>query len=423
MIIGSVALFVNTVSADPGDNEIYATPDNNGHIEVGNTFNITFNMTINTAINSIGLDNLTFDNKVSGTGTPTQGDVLTNGQVVFWNYTDWSTNAQYYVAPLAYWANNETTNTTTGEICNTTWHALLCGISYINITEGGTSNGATDVSTNFHNTTVTIYPADPVSPSATAYGASQINLTWTKGQGAYQTAIVAKQNSLPASYSDGAVVYNNTDTHYEHSGLSGSEHWYYRFYSWNSTASLLSLENTTADAQTESGAVVISSFLSSHNQRHCVDWVNHSVNVVNATSVFLNITCADSTDLSINITQNHSGNYYWCNRTFDNGASPGGPPYGWPEYGNGSYVAKIYAVGESDSGESSTLNFYIYPNADVTMNNQTSAADLSQIVGGNWMGSGANRFCVEDTNGNGQVSAADLSYVVNAANWMWAGGT
>ena len=169
----------------------------------------------------------------------------------------------------------------------------------------------------------------------------------------------------------------------------------------------------------ESSTLELSNFQISHNQRHCVDWINFTVDGANVSYVFLNITTADSTELSINITQNNSGSTYWSNRTFDNGAVSGGLPYGWPEYGNGTYTVNVYAYNDVNSTESSPLTFIIYPTADVTMNNMTWTEDVSAIFGDNWTGSGDDRFCIHDVNGNGQVWTDDISYIFADANWQW----
>ncbi|MHA1289206.1 MAG: hypothetical protein ACTSPB_17600, partial [Candidatus Thorarchaeota archaeon] len=195
MLAISVLLsFSIPVSADQIDNDVWVLPENDGHVEMGDTFNVTFNITINEEINSIGLDNVTFTQSiVNGTGTVVQGDALVGGSTVTWITTDWSTNDAGYASPLATWAKTAGTNNSAGVICNTTWNAIAVGVACINFTDAcGTSYGATDKGTVFHNGTVYVHPAHPVSPSATAYSASQINHTWTKGAGADRTVIVAK---------------------------------------------------------------------------------------------------------------------------------------------------------------------------------------------------------------------------------------
>jgi len=104
------ALFIIVLGAD-GDNEIWVNPSDT-HITIGDSPWVSFNLSIDTAVNSIGLDNVTYEpaGRMTGTGTPSQGDVLTGGLDVFWNYTDWSTNSDGYAAPLCYWARDAVTN-------------------------------------------------------------------------------------------------------------------------------------------------------------------------------------------------------------------------------------------------------------------------------------------------------------------------
>jgi len=168
MLAISVLLsFSVPVSADQIPNESYAliVPSgyaswnditNIGHVEMGDTFNVTFNITINENINGIGLDNVTFTQTViNGTGTVVQGDALTGGSTVSWITTDWSTNDQGYAAPLCSWARTDGTNNSEGVICNTTWNALSVGIGFVNLTSAClTTYGVDVVDTNWHNGTV-----------------------------------------------------------------------------------------------------------------------------------------------------------------------------------------------------------------------------------------------------------------------------
>ena len=149
----------------------------------------------------------------------------------------------------------------------------------------------------------------------------------------------------------------------------------------------------------------------SHGQRHCLDWINFTTNVTNAESVYLNITDAFGNSTNESITANNSGTLYWKNNSM-----------GWR--GNGTYSVFVYASNATSDNKSSTVDFYIYPPADVGMNNYTTVADISMITGGgNWGQSGSPRFCVEDVNGNGAVTVADISAVTAPGCWGWSGGT
>jgi len=74
-------------------------------------------------------------------------------------------------------------------------------------------------------------PVEPDTLVATG-GYQQVNLSWNKGTGSDNTTITAKQGSYPANRADGTVVYDNTGTSANHTGLGDGEHWYYRAWSW-----------------------------------------------------------------------------------------------------------------------------------------------------------------------------------------------
>jgi hypothetical protein len=65
----------------------------------------------------------------------------------------------------------------------------------------------------------------------------QINLTWTKGVGVDKTIVVRKAGSYPTSISDGLVIYNNTGTKVNDTGLGPGALYYYKAWSWQGTVS------------------------------------------------------------------------------------------------------------------------------------------------------------------------------------------
>ncbi len=75
-------------------------------------------------------------------------------------------------------------------------------------------------------------PDEPSGFSATSVSDSEIDLAWTKGDGADNTVIRGKIGSYPVSVSDGVEVYNDSGNSCAHSGLSTGEHWYYRAWSY-----------------------------------------------------------------------------------------------------------------------------------------------------------------------------------------------
>lgn len=60
----------------------------------------------------------------------------------------------------------------------------------------------------------------------------QLNLAWTKGDGADRTVIIKKQDSYPADRTDGTIVYNGTASSYEDGAVTTGNHYYYRAWSY-----------------------------------------------------------------------------------------------------------------------------------------------------------------------------------------------
>jgi hypothetical protein len=93
-------------------------------------------------------------------------------------------------------------------------------------------------------------PNPPSSFTATPYNRTRIDVSWTKGTYATYTYIEAKLNSYPSSRTDGTNIYNNTGSSYLHTGLSQSQHWYYRAWSWNTTDHVWSTTYSYVDTTT-----------------------------------------------------------------------------------------------------------------------------------------------------------------------------
>jgi hypothetical protein len=88
-------------------------------------------------------------------------------------------------------------------------------------------------------------PSDaPQSFTATSYSDTRIDITWTKPSGATKTLIVRKENSYPASRTDGTVVYNGTATSYSDTGLPYLRKYYYKAWSV-ATGSVQFSDNTS----------------------------------------------------------------------------------------------------------------------------------------------------------------------------------
>jgi hypothetical protein len=80
-------------------------------------------------------------------------------------------------------------------------------------------------------TVFTTKPDAPTSFTATAVSSSQINLSWTKGSGAYYTMIRRSTTGYPTSPTDGTQVYYDTGTSYNDTGLTAGTTYYYSAWS------------------------------------------------------------------------------------------------------------------------------------------------------------------------------------------------
>ena len=73
-------------------------------------------------------------------------------------------------------------------------------------------------------------PEAPSYFNATASGTTRVNLSWTKGEGAYYTTITRKAGSYPQTATDGSVVYYGTGTSFTDT-VSAGQTYYYRAWS------------------------------------------------------------------------------------------------------------------------------------------------------------------------------------------------
>ncbi len=77
----------------------------------------------------------------------------------------------------------------------------------------------------------TTKPDAPSSFTATAVSSSQINLSWSKGSGAYYTMVRKRTDIYPTLSSDGVQVYYNTDSSVSDTGLTQGTTYYYSAWS------------------------------------------------------------------------------------------------------------------------------------------------------------------------------------------------
>ena len=76
-------------------------------------------------------------------------------------------------------------------------------------------------------------PERPANFNVTMYNQTQINLTWTTGDGANTTVVVRKKNTYPSDRSDGTVIYNGSLSNFEDTGLDQKDRYYYRAWSFS----------------------------------------------------------------------------------------------------------------------------------------------------------------------------------------------
>jgi hypothetical protein len=89
-------------------------------------------------------------------------------------------------------------------------------------------------------------PEEPQSFSTISYGARQINLSWTKGNGTDLTRIQRKVGSYPTNINDGTTCYDGTENYYRNMEIRPSDPllentaYYYKAWSYNTTTSIYS---------------------------------------------------------------------------------------------------------------------------------------------------------------------------------------
>ncbi len=92
--------------------------------------------------------------------------------------------------------------------------------------------------------------------SAVAAGFGQIDLSWTKGDGAQRTMIVRNKDHYPANRGDGIQVYFGTGTSYSDTGLSPATTYYYS--AWSEVSGSQQWSDACAEAQARTRSEVMS---------------------------------------------------------------------------------------------------------------------------------------------------------------------
>ena len=142
---------------------------------------------------------------------------------------------------------NDTYCFTLGE--NSTTNSSMCYIVAIPMNVGTTplnftaelSYDGNSVSFTPEYGNISVHPFPPYSASASYYGGTQINLTWSKDtiNGTDKVVVYADNSSYP-SPNPSKLIYNDTGTSYEDTGLIPGTTRYYTFWSWNETEKMYS---------------------------------------------------------------------------------------------------------------------------------------------------------------------------------------
>ncbi len=140
---------------------------------------------------------------------------------------------------------------TTGQSFSADVTSLGEGIKYYFRAQARNSAGATSGS-ELHFLTK---PDAPDSFSAVVVGDTQIDLSWTKGDGADKTLVLRKEGSYPGDRSDGDQVYFDAGTSVSDTGLSPGVTYYYRAWSEASGCQQWSDGYASASATTGGGEV------------------------------------------------------------------------------------------------------------------------------------------------------------------------
>lgn len=124
------------------------------------------------------------------------------------------------------------------------------------------ANDTKDNTTAWYNFTTSSTDAqEPDDFNASAHNTSRINLTWTNYERNDRTYIEVNTSggSVPWTRGSGTFLYNDTGTHYNHTGLNINTKYYYQAWGWNGTDASFSDENASDNATTEpSGSPVAS---------------------------------------------------------------------------------------------------------------------------------------------------------------------
>jgi len=241
LLILSTMSFATVIEADeyePQDTITVGLIPSHTSVETGDTFNITVYMNPDgDFFDSFIMYNLTYDYvaaRIVNSTAITDVDSIWNSAWL----TGTTNNEDGYFTDL----QGMSTNPAEGYDYNITgfvvdFLAVGAGVVHINISSFEAKKGLVFLTPTTYNTTVTVYPKQPATLSASTFNYTAINLTFSPGAGGTYTTLCGKAGSYPTNPQD-SVLYNNTGTTFDHEGLDNSTLYYYRAWTWNETTKI-----------------------------------------------------------------------------------------------------------------------------------------------------------------------------------------
>lgn len=147
----------------------------------------------------------------------------------------------------------------------------------------------------WRNCSVTVHPQGPTGLTATTYNHTIINITgMARGTGADTVLLCGKTGSYPSNYGD-SLLYNGTNSTYNHTNLNNCSSYYYRAWTYNTTTNIYSIANQSATATTS-----------------C--YTNFSFTGASPTNGSTYTNCTYSVPVNVTVTNNGGHTFsYWVN--------------------------------------------------------------------------------------------------------------
>jgi len=198
-------------------------------------------------------------------------------------------NPQYFTTSAVSSGNNNT-------CFRVNFTTLDCGLVYINLSDMDLQHSGTPRTYVTANTTVQVTPQDPAAFLATTYNHTQINLTFTAGNGDDKVVICGKSGSYPTGPTDN-LIYNGTSSPQVHQGLLPCTAYYYRAWGWNETTKTFS-----------------DTYRQSYTSTQCyTNFTFYNPSPANASTT---ANCSYNIPISVQVNNSQGGTYeWWINTT------------------------------------------------------------------------------------------------------------